>query len=103
MTDRVSRGLRSLLIVVAVTALVIVARALLDELVGPRGWYVLVFAGVFATARLSGVRAAVAVTLLVAGARLVLPVVLLLGATLDRAVVVDAGLDLLAGAAALAM
>ena len=40
MPDRVFRGLRSVLLAVAVTALVVVGRVILDQLVGPRGWYV---------------------------------------------------------------
>ena len=58
MPDRVLRGLRSVLLAVAVTALVIVGRVILDQLVGPRGWYVLLFAGVFVTARYAGLRTA---------------------------------------------
>ena len=55
-----------MLLAVAVTALVIVGRVILDQLVGPRGWYVLLFAGVFVTARYAGLRPAIGVALLVA-------------------------------------
>ena len=73
MPDRVILGLRSVLLAVAVTVLVIVGRGILDELVGPRGWYVLLFVGVFATARFAGPRPALAVTLLVALSRFIRP------------------------------
>ena len=71
--DRVLRGLRSVLLAVAVAALVVLGRMTLDQLVGPRGWYVLLFAGVFVTARYVGMRPAVGVTLLVAASRIVRP------------------------------
>jgi len=53
MPDRVFRGLRAVLLAVVVTALVIVGRLILDQVVGPRGWYVLLFAGVFVTSYLT--------------------------------------------------
>ena len=56
---------------VAVSALVVLGRMTLDQLVGPRGWYVLLFAGVFVAARYVGMRPAIGVTLLVAVSRLV--------------------------------
>ena len=103
MPDRVVRGLRSVLLVVAVTALIVVGRAILDQLVGPRGWYVLLFVGVFVTARLAGTVPALAVTLLVAGSRIVLPVYADPGGGVVPSAALDAALDLTAGATALAM
>ena len=103
MPDRVLRGLRSVLLAVAVAALVVVGRVILDQLVGPRGWYVLLFAGVFATARYVGLRPAIGVAVLVAGARLVMPAAVAPDGTVDPAATLDVMLDLVAGAAAIGM
>src|SRR5690349_4851555 len=103
MPDRLVRGLRSVVLAVAVTAAIIVTRGILDQVVGPRGWNVVLVVGVFATARVAGLRAAIAVTLLVAASRFVLPVATVPGATVDPTTVVDVGIDLIAGAAAVAM
>jgi hypothetical protein len=103
MPDRVVSGLRSVLFAVAVTALVVVGRAILDQLLGPRGWYVLLFAGVFVTARYAGLRLAIGVALLVAVSRFVEPTAVGPDGTVDRTAMLDVVLDLAAGAAAIAM
>ena len=103
MPDRVFRGLRSVLLAVAVIALVIVGRAILDQLVGPRGRYVLLFAGVFVTARYAGLRLAIAVALVVAASRFVVPAAVAPDGTVDPTAMLDVTLDLIAGAAAIAM
>jgi PAS domain S-box-containing protein len=103
MPDRIGRGLRSAALAVVVTFTIIAVRATLDEVVGPRGWNIVLVVGVFATARYAGLRAAIAVTLLVAASRFVLPVTMVAGGTVDQSDVVDAGIDLIAGAVAVAM
>ena len=103
MPDRVILGLRSVLLAVAVTVLVVVGRGILDELVGPRGWYVLLFVGVFATARFAGPRPALVVTLLVAASRFIRPAAVGPDGTVDPTAILDVILDLAAGAAAIAM
>jgi PAS domain S-box-containing protein len=103
MPDRLARAVRSVVLAVAITITIITVRGILDELIGPRGWNAVLVVGVFATARYAGLRAAIAVTLLVAASRLVLPVASVPGGTLDQGDIVDAGIDVIAGAVAVAM
>src|SRR5689334_23634310 len=103
MPDRLVHGLRAVVLVIAVTAAIISVRGVLDQVVGPRGWNVVLVVGVFWTARVVGLRAAIAVTLLVAASRFVLPVTTVPGGTVDPTTVVDVGIDLIAGAVAVAM
>ena len=63
----------------------------------------LLFAGVFATARFSGLGPAIAVTMLVALSRLVLPTAVAPDGSVDPSAMLDVVLDLVAGAAAIAM
>ncbi|HEX5827387.1 MAG TPA: GAF domain-containing sensor histidine kinase [Candidatus Limnocylindrales bacterium] len=105
MTARALLALRSALLVVAMAAIVVVVRLLLDALVGARGWYVIVILAVFVTARLVGTRAAVLVALLVAASRAVLPASSAppaFGAP-GSGGAVDVTLDLVAGVAAVVL
>jgi K+-sensing histidine kinase KdpD len=103
MTTRVVAALRTVVLVVAISAIVVVVRVLLDAIVGPRGWYVVVIVAVFGAARLAGTRPAVAVTLVVAASRVVVPGALAPEQVGPPGGVVDALLDLIAGGLAIGL
>lgn len=102
-TPAAGHSLRALLLGLAAAAAVVALRLGLEELLGPRGWSIIVFLGVFAAARLADLRVAAAVAVLAAASRLVLPAAQLPAMRVAPTAVVDVGIDLLAGAAALGL